>query len=44
MQPQKVTIEGIGVEKEGELGCSQSNNIEYRIIIKPSHSTLQKNN
>jgi len=23
-QPQEVTIEGVGVEKEGELGCSQS--------------------
>lgn len=43
-QPQKVTIEGIGVEKEGNLGCSQSNNIKYRIVVDPSKSTLQKIN
>jgi hypothetical protein len=44
VQPLKVTIEGIGVEKEGELGCSQSNNIKYRIIVKPGKSTLRKIN
>lgn len=40
-QPPKVTIEGIGVEKEGNLGCTQSNNIKYRIIVKPSQTILQ---
>ena len=43
-QPRKVTIEGIGVEKEGNLGCSQSNNIKYRIIVEPSQTILQKIN
>jgi len=44
VQPLKVTIEGIGVEKEGDLGCSQSYNIKYRIIVEPDKSTLQKIN
>jgi len=43
-QLQKVIIEGIGVEKESNLGCSQSNNIRYRIVVDPSKSTLQKIN
>jgi len=43
-QPQEITIEGIGVEKEGELGCTQSNNIEYRIIVETNKTTLQKIN
>jgi len=43
-QPQKVIVEGIGVEKEGNLGCSGSNNIKYRIIVEPEKTTLQKIN
>lgn len=43
-QSQKVIVEGIGVEKEGNLGCSGSNNIKYRIIVEPDKSTLQKIN
>ncbi len=43
-QQQKVIVEGIGVEKEGNLGCSGSNNIKYRIIVEPRKSTLQKIN
>jgi hypothetical protein len=43
-QPLKVIIEGIGVEKEGNLGCSGSNNIKYRIIVEPGKSILQKIN
>ncbi len=43
-QQQKVIVEGIGVEKEGNLGCSGSNNIKYRITVEPRKSTLQKIN
>jgi hypothetical protein len=41
-QPLKVIIEGIGKEKGGNLGCSQSNNITYRIIVEPNQTNLQK--
>ena len=40
--PQKITIEGIGVEKEGTPGCSQGINITYLIIVEPSKTILQK--
>jgi len=43
-QPQKTIIEGIGVEKEGNLGCGQPNNIKYRIVVEPIKTTLQKIN
>jgi len=43
-QPKKTIIEGIGVEKEGNIGCSGSNNIKYRIVVDPSKTTLQKVN
>ncbi len=43
-QPQNVTIEGVGVEKEGNLGCGQPNNIKYRIVVAPTKTTLQKVN
>ena len=43
-QPLNVIIEGIGVEKEGNLGCSGSNNIKYSIIVEPGKSILQKIN
>ncbi len=43
-QPQKVIIQGIGVEKEGDLGCSESNNIKYRIIVEQNQTNLQKIN
>lgn len=44
LQPQEVIIQGTGVEKEGSLGCSGSNNIKYRIIIEKNSTTLQKIN
>ncbi|MBT8385883.1 MAG: hypothetical protein KJO12_00600 [Ignavibacteria bacterium] len=43
-QPQKVIIEGTGVEKEGNLGCGQPNNIKYRIVVEPIKTTIQKIN
>ena len=43
-QPLKVTIQGVGVEKEGNLGCGQSNNIKYRIVVETTNTTLQKVN
>lgn len=43
-QPQKVTIDGIGKETEGALGCGQSGNITYRIIVEPDKTLLQKIN
>jgi hypothetical protein len=43
-QPQKVIIQGIGVEKESDLGCSESNNIKYRIIVEQNQTNLQKIN
>jgi Tfp pilus assembly protein PilE len=43
-QSQKVTIEGIGKEKEGTPGCGQTGNITYRIIVEPTKTTLQKIN
>jgi hypothetical protein len=43
-QPQKVIIQGIGVEKEGNLGCSQSNNIKYRIVVEQNQTNLQRIN
>lgn len=43
-QNQKVTIEGIGKEKEGTPGCGQTGNITYRIIVEPTKTTLQKIN
>jgi len=43
-QPLKVIIEDIGVEKEGNIGCSGSNNIKYRIVVEPIKTTLQKIN
>ena len=42
--PQKVIIQGIGVEKEGGLGCSQSNNIIYRIVVEQNQTNLQRIN
>ena len=44
VQPLKVKIGGIGVEKEGELGCSQGKNIKYSITVEPDKSTLQRFN
>jgi hypothetical protein len=43
-QSQKITIEGIGKEKEGTPGCGQTGNITYRIIVEPTKTTLQKIN
>lgn len=43
-QPQKVTIEGVGKEREGALGCGQSGFITYRIIVEPTQTVLQKIN
>ena len=43
-QTQKVTIQGIGKEKEGTPSCSQTGNITYRIIVEPKKTTLQKIN
>ena len=43
-QPQKVTIEGVGKEREGVLGCGQSGFIAYRIIVEPTQTVLQKIN
>jgi Tfp pilus assembly protein PilE len=41
-QSQKITIQGIGKEKEGVPGCGQTGNITYRIIIEPNKISLQK--
>jgi len=42
--PQKVIIQGTGVEKEGELGCSQGNNIIYQIVVEQNQANLQRIN
>ena len=43
-QSQKITIQGIGKEKEGTPGCGQTGNITYRIIVEPIKTSLQKIN
>ncbi|RKY99263.1 MAG: hypothetical protein DRQ13_02610 [Ignavibacteriae bacterium] len=40
--PKKITIEGIGVEKDSNPGCSQGSNITYHIIVEPNQTILQK--
>ena len=44
IRPQKVIIQGIGVEKQGDSGCSQGKNIIYRIVVEPNQINLRKIN
>ena len=41
-QAQKIVVQGVGVEKEGASGCSQSNNISYYLVIEPHQTQLIK--
>ena len=42
IQPQRIIFQGVGVEKEGDSGCNQSNNITYQLIVEPTESELIK--